>query len=153
MFSLVSPVMCPSVRGLCAKPYPGHPKGCPNFYKKRFICPPQSKLLTEIYDFTKPLYFIWNVFNIEEHMLKMKIKHPTWSDRQLFNVLYWQPQARKQLRQHIKDFSKQYPDLFVWYCPEGSGCDVTATMKQIGITLEWPPRKLAYQVAVAGTLI
>ena len=37
-------------------------------------------------------------------------------------------------------------------CPEAMGLDVTATMKSIGVVLEWPPRELAVQVALAGTL-
>lgn len=37
------------------------------------------------------------------------------------------------------------------YVPEACGVDVTATMKLIGIDLEWPPVNVAYQVALVGT--
>lgn len=30
------------------------------------------------------------------------------------------------------------------------GINVTETMKELGITLEWPPQKWTYQVAIAG---
>jgi hypothetical protein len=35
-------------------------------------------------------------------------------------------------------------------CPEALGLNVTATMRMIGIDLEWPPREFTYQVALAG---
>jgi hypothetical protein len=31
---MVTPVYAPAVRGLCARPYPGHPRGCPNLNHK-----------------------------------------------------------------------------------------------------------------------
>jgi len=36
------------------------------------------------------------------------------------------------------------------FSDEANGVNVTATMKKIGIELEWPPREYAYQVAVLG---
>jgi len=30
------------------------------------------------------------------------------------------------------------------------GVDVTATMRSAGVELEWPPRKIAYQVYLVG---
>ena len=147
----VKPVIQPSVRGLCIKPYPLHKKGCPNF-NKRFSCPPRAGLLTEFLDFTKPIYCIYNAYDIGKHVEKMKLKHPTWSERQLYNCLYWQGTARKQLRQRVKAFLKENVGLYPSYCPEAGGINITETMKQIGVTLEWPPKHFAYQVALVGSL-
>lgn len=38
------------------------------------------------------------------------------------------------------------------YCPEAMGVNVTATMKNLGVTLEWPPQKVVYKVAIIGTI-
>jgi len=80
----------------------------------------------------------------------MKENHPGWSDRQAYCCLYWQPRARKQLRAKIEGFLRIHPGLKIITCPEAQGVNVTATMKLIGIELEWPPREIAYQVVVAG---
>ena len=36
------------------------------------------------------------------------------------------------------------------YRPEAGGVDVTATMKKIGVNLEWPPEHMVYLVALVG---
>ena len=71
----VCPVINHSVRGLCAKPYHGHPKGCPNFAKKKG-CPPSAALIETIFDLTKPVYAIYHCFNLKGHAEWMKQKHP-----------------------------------------------------------------------------
>lgn len=35
-------------------------------------------------------------------------------------------------------------------CPEGSGVNITETMKNVGINLEWPPKNYTYQIVLAG---
>ena len=82
----------------------------------------------------------------------MKAIHPDWSQRQVECCLYWQPKARKQLRAEINIFAfsiTQYV-MRVLTTPEAAGVNVTATMKMVGIELEWPPRSRTYQVALAG---
>jgi hypothetical protein len=37
-------------------------------------------------------------------------------------------------------------------CPEAMGVVVTETMANVGIKLEWPPKTVTYQVALAGKL-
>jgi len=37
--------------------------------------------------------------------------------------------------------------------PEGAGVNCTATMKKIGIKMEWPPIKYTYQIVLAGKSI
>jgi|GEM_PF-688123 len=138
------------VRGLCCKPYPNHPKGCPNF-GKREQCPPQALYVEDILDTTKDMYVIYNKFNFKEHTDKMRNNHPNWSERQITCCLYWQDTARKILKQNIKDFLKEHrKDYIILSCPEACGVDVTETMKNIGETLEWPPVNWTYQIALAG---
>ena len=148
--AIIIPVMNLSVRGLCVKPYPNHARGCPN-HNKRPSCPPKCKTLPEILDLTKPIFVIWNEFDIGSHVERMRAKHPGWSDRQLFCCLYWQPKARLQLKDKIEAFLRENPGLRMASCPEGNGVDITATMASIGIRLEWPPLKIARQVVLAGT--
>ena len=158
-FARVVPVVDPKVRGLCVKPYPRHPRGCPNFGSKAG-CPPLAPQLADYFDLSQPTYAVWNDFPIGEHVRAMQVAHPTWSDAQLYCCLYWQPRARTQLKIEVMQFTKWWtcqPDNYdqvveVNRCPEAMGLDVTATMKSIGVVLEWPPRELAVQVALAGTL-
>lgn len=138
-----------SVRNLCVKPYPGHKHGCPNF-GKRVICPPNAPLIEDILDLTKPTYIIFNKFDLGAHIHNMQIKHPDWSYRQLVCCLYWQGTARKQLKEKVKQALKESPGLYVLYCPEACGVNITATMKNLGIDLEWPPKQYTYQVAILG---
>lgn len=148
----VKPVIDHTVRGLCIKPYPNHKKGCPNFDKKDG-CPPAASLFENIADLSSPVYIIFTRFEIGKHIDKMKRRHPMWTDRQLSCCLYWQETARKNLKIAI-DTDDQLIDLRIGgykinTCPEAMGINITETMKQIGINLEWPPRYMAYKIAIA----
>jgi len=126
-----------------------HPHGCPNF-GKRSSCPPKAPLLEDIFDLSKKIFVIWNAYSLRKHVDKLRARHPNWSDRQLYCCLYWQGQARKQLRKNIARFLKVNPGYLVIQCPEACGINVTETMAAIGIQLEWPPIEIAYQIALAG---
>jgi len=145
----VEPVVDISVRSLCCRAYPLHSKGCPNIGKKK-DCPPFAPLVTDVLDFNKSIYAIYNIFNYKSHVEKMREKHPKWSDRQVKCVLYWQPKARKQLKEKIKYFSEYFPEYYIVKNPEAQGVNLTKTMKNIGIELEWPPENIAYQIVLAG---
>lgn len=148
---IVTPVLSSKVRTLCWRRYPGHPYGCPN-YDKRAGCPPQTPRLRDIICLTEPIVVVWNAFDLRAHALRMRAPHPAWSDRQVYCCLYWQGAARKALRWNIEVAKGRYgEELCVLVRPEAHGVDVTATMKSIGIVLEWPPRVKAYQVALLGT--
>lgn len=149
---LVKPVINEAVRSLCHKRYPGHPHGCPN-YGKNPRCPPQAPLITDTLDFAKPIYAVYNVFELGKHVEWMRSRHPQWSLRQLRCCLYWQSRARKQLREHLVQFVTRSPglELTVVACPEAQGVNVTQTMRNAGIELEWPPVMLTYQIALVGT--
>ena len=146
---VVVPALNPGVRSLCCKPYPGHPRGCPN-WGQRDSCPPRAPFLTDVLDLSKPVYCIYNEFDLATHVARMREKHPEWSERQARCCLYWQQTARKSLREKLGRFSLEQPEYIVLYVPEACGVDVTATMASIGIHLEWPPISIAYQVALAG---
>lgn len=138
----------PAFRDLCQKPYPNHPRGCPNYGKKKG-CPPKQKLFFDVFD--RDFYLIFTKFDLATHVGRMKKKHPNWTDRQLFCCLYWQGTARKNLKAEIIKAKKLLPNHFITTCPEAMGVDVTHLMKNnAGIDLEWPPKITTYQVAIAG---
>jgi len=148
----VEPIIKPIVKTLCSKPYYRHSRGCPNFGKKRG-CPPHSLLLGDVLDLEQPIYTIWKIFDFAKHCARMRKLHPDWSKRQVECCLYWQPQARAQLRYEAEIFHKSLPDYTVVMNPESLGVDITATMLQIGQKLEWPPVTKTYQVALAGVKV
>ena len=143
----VSPVLDPSVRGLCRRPYELHPKGCPNF-GQRATCPPAAPLFFSVYDAARPVWAVVNEFDLGAHVERMRAAHPEWSDRQLRCVLYWQGGARAELARKIKAALSTLPGCRAETCPEAMGVNVTATLAAEGITLEWPPVRIARQVAL-----
>lgn len=173
MFIQVHPVIDHTVRKLCCSPYPGHDKGknigCPNF-NKREGCPPKAPLFDKVFNLNEPVYAVYNLFDLNAHVHKMKAAHPNWSEAQLRCCLLWQGRARKQLAKNVADFIMAHPlydvsmahyrgiekDLGPLYgkiiaaSPEAMGVNVTETLASAGISLEWPPTKVAYQVALAG---
>lgn len=148
-YAKVKPVIDRNMRKLCVRPYPLHKKGCPNFNRKEG-CPPNCKDIDEILDFKKNIYVIYNKYHFGKHKARMRRLHPNWSKRQVECCLYWQGTARKQLKDKIKVFLHLFPRSTIVACPEASGTNLTATMEQIGIKLEWPPVKYTYQIVLAG---
>lgn len=149
---LVIPVIDYSVRGLCIKEYPEHKKGCPNYNHKKG-CPPQAGYFDKMYDLSKPVYAIINIFDFKSHVAKMKRLHPDRSKRKLECCLYWQPKARKELLVGIKKFLKEnqnYKIFKIETCPEALGVNITETLSNAGFELEWPPVNVACQVALAA---
>lgn len=137
-------------RELCKNPYYNHPRGCPN-YGKRKTCPPQQKLFFDVFD--SDFYLIFTKFDLKNHIDKMRKKHPNWTEKQLYCCLYWQGTARKNLKEEIKRFKKLSPRHYATTCPEAMGVNVTQLMlDNTGINLEWPPKNRAYQIAIAGLL-
>lgn len=148
-FIQVELVVDMKMRGICRKAYPGHPKGCPNFNKAE-RCPPKASKITDSLDLSQPVYAVYNKFDFGLHCGRMRSLHPEWSVRQVECCLYWQGTARKALKQKIVDFLCDHPGLTVLTCPEAQGVNITATMANAGIKLEWPPVNATYQVALAG---
>ena len=150
-FYRVKPIIDMKVRGLCVKPYYNHPKGCPNFSKKPG-CPPECSQLKDLIllNIKQPIYAIFNKFNFKEHCDRMRAKHPEWTQRQVECCLYWQGTARKSLKEKVKMFLTKHPHYDIVTCPEGNGVNITETMKNAGIILEWPPVNYTYQIMLAG---
>ncbi len=142
---------CLSSRSLCTREYKNHKHGCPN-YGKRPDCPPDAPMFDEVFDIKQPIYAIFCTFDLEQHVKKMREKHPQWTEAQLSNVLYWQGTARKHLRDNINSFVANYREegYYVTTSPEAMGVNVTETLKRAGITLEWPAKEVVYKVAMAG---
>lgn len=129
----------------CKLPYPGHPKGCPN-YGKRAKCPPQAPLFADIIN---PPYILVGVkFNLEEWANSMKEKHPNWSDRQARCCLYWQGKVRKILRETCESIVDD--DMVACYIPEAMGVHVFKTCAEVGIKLERNPQKFVWKIAIIG---
>lgn len=145
--------LCDSPRCMCMMEYPNHKKGCPNYGKKEG-CPPSAPMFDSVYDLSKPIYAIYNVFNFKRHVECMRDKHPDWSKRKLECCLYWQGTARKDLKKRIEMFERfiptTYKDYAITTVPEAMGVQVTETMKKVGIEIEWPPVHIAFQIAFAG---
>lgn len=136
----------------CRLPYPGHPRGCPN-YGKKDGCPPDARSLSDLLVGGGPVWAVWNRFDLAAHAARMLERHSGWSRRQARCVLYWQPGARKQLRVRIQDWLGRFRLGGPWQLvgnPEAAGVDVSATMKQVGLHLLWPPERYAYQIVLVG---
>lgn len=148
-FAFVKPIIDLSVRDLCKRQYPLHPRGCPNYDRKKG-CPPTSLTISKLLDLNKKCYVIWNMFDFYKHCQRMKSLHPKWKKRQVECCLYWQGRARNQLQLECLKFRQTHPNQFILNVPESHGINVTATMLKLGIELEWPPINFTYQVAIAG---
>lgn len=140
-----------SMRNLCYRPYPNHPKGCPN-YGKRPICPPRCPKLEDIYIVSDGFTIVYVSMDFAAHRRKMKSKHPEWTQRQIDCCLYWQGSLNKKLKEEVFQLMRhKIPSGYkASFCPEAMGVNVTATMKNLGIELEWPPETIVYKVAIIG---
>lgn len=119
----------------CQLPYPGHPKGCPNFGKLS-TCPPQAGSIEERFNLSKPLFLVHSEFNLDGHARQMKEKHPGWSDRQCRCVLYWQPKSRKRLKERVVEAKLLLRTTATTTIPEALGVNVYATALKSGLKLE-----------------
>jgi len=145
---------CSSPRSLCICPYEGNKKGCPN-YNKRKDCPPLVPMFDNYYDMTKPIYAIYEIFNLVEQKQRMKDKHPEWTDKQCGCCLYWQAGVRKRLKENIKEFrdsikENNINDYDYTLTPEAMGVDMKQTMLNVGIELIFPPKDIIYKIALFG---
>lgn len=128
-------VCTPLAKIWCKIPYPGHPKGCPNFGKGKH-CPPNTPYITEVVDFNYPIYFVYHEFDLASHIKKMRQKHPNWSERQLRCVLYWQRGAKNRHREIMATVANQLKCDFTHPFPNAIGVNVYVTCKKVGIPLE-----------------
>ena len=128
-------VLSEQTHNWCRLPYPNHPNGCP-MYNKKYDCPPHNLHFNLYFDLNKPLYFVYSEFDLATHAKKMKLKHPYWTKRQCRNLLYWQSQSRKQVREYALEAMWHIGCNYVTPCPEALGVNVFATCLKSGLKLD-----------------
>ena len=84
-------------------------------------CPPAALFYDQVYDLSQPVYAVVNEFDLAGHVERMRVKNPTWTDRQLYCVLYWQNTARKQLEAKIGKACYVLADYTAERTPEAMG--------------------------------
>ena len=136
-------------REWCKLPYPNHPKGCPN-YGNRESCPPRAPLIENFFDLKRPILAVFCGFKLNEHVERMRILHPDWSERQLKCVLYWQRSVNKRLRGLCKLYSYTYAGSIYTLCPEAMGLNVIKTMKRVGLPIHSRPEDIVFKVGCVG---
>ena len=135
VYPVVKLVTNDSTGDWCRFPYPGHPKGCPN-YNKVDRCPPRAPKIKDYFDLSQPLYLVHSEFDLAGHQSKMKESHPDWSLRQCRCVLYWQSSSRKQLKERIAAANSLLNLNTIAMVPEAMGVNVYATARLSGLNLE-----------------
>jgi predicted metal-binding protein len=133
---------------LCRLPYPAHPNGCPN-YGKLEDCPPRAPYLFKFFDKNQKFCLVVYEFNMMEHMAKMRLRNPKWSDKQLRNVYYWQNTVRAKLNQVCRNICNLGFDRFTLK-PEAMGLNLFATMRKFGLKLKKNPTDIVYKIALVG---
>jgi predicted metal-binding protein len=152
MISKIDPkriIFSADIQRLCARPYPGHPHGCPNFGRK-VGCPPRQLVINQVLDFSRPIYVIWTELNLAawvRRMAKLHSKLKTYA--QQVNLRYWQPTMRSQLNSLVSR-AIQGGLIEIAVDPEAHGVNVSALMQLIGVKLEWPPKTFVRKVVLAG---
>lgn len=120
----------------CCLPYPGHPKGCPNFPR----CPNQYRDFMEIQSECSEWYAVVEEYDLKAHAYRMKGMYPWWTSRQCRNPLYWQGKVRARLRRKANPGYPNRPnDRIIMKIPEACGVNVFETMAQIGIVIDRYP--------------
>lgn len=131
----------------CQAEYPNHKKGCPNFPKCIHDRPDFKSLNPESLHW----YAVVEEFDLAAQAVKMKEKHPKWSERQTRNLLYWQNGVRKRL--FIKAMKICVPlvgDVLL-SIPEANGVNVFATMAKHGVFLKSNPDQVKKIMLVGKT--
>ena len=137
------------VRTWCRLPYPSHPYGCPN-YGGRKTCPPNSPCLSSMFNLEDNLFFVTTRFDLGEYVQKMHVSHPSWSEAQCRNLLYWQGSVRSELVHVTERMFDYFKPVVITYVPEAMGVDVFSTCTKLGLVLERNPMKYVYKVALVG---
>ncbi len=114
----------------CTLPYPGHPKGCPQF-PKCIANHPNFKDVKDVFGW----WAVIEEFDLQSYALERKIAHPEYSERQCRNLLYWQGGVKKRLRQRAYTC-----EGLILAVPEACGVHVFETMERVGIVLERYPQ-------------
>lgn len=133
----------------CQLPYPGHPNGCPNHGKKSH-CPPFAPMCYDFFDFNRRCWFLITDFDFASYIEAMQTIHPSWSERRLRCVLYWQGQIRATQRQQIANFKRENPGIVFTQLPEAMHINVLLTLLHLKIAFETKPKKRVLKIALVG---
>jgi len=125
----------PRTKDWCKLPYPGHPKGCPNYGKKE-ICPPKAGWITDIID--PPYFLVIQEFDLAFQERSMKILHPSWTKKQTRCLLYWQPHLMVRLIREAQNLIDDHlgKDYIIIRNPEALGVNMYETCKAAHVELE-----------------
>jgi len=129
----------------CKLPYPGHPKGCPNFPK---CC--ESRPHFNDYEEDLKWYAVVEIFNLKAHADSMKEKHPKWSERQCRNLLYWQNGVRSRLRKKAEAIAFPLMGDVILDIPEANGVQVFDTMAKQGFVIDRQKPDIIRKVMLVG---
>jgi len=119
-----------TIKSWCRLPYRNY-KGCRNAKDCSYFRNDLQEVLRE----HKRLYLVWCDWNLEEYAIRMKKKHPEWSDRNCRNLLRWQSSLKSTLRKFIE--SRMMGCTPYWNA-EGGGVNFYRTMPKFGVPLELP---------------
>lgn len=133
----------------CQLPYPDHPLGCPN-YGKRNACPPYAPSVHDFFDLTKRHWFLITEFPFSLYIEEMRSKHPSWSEKRLRCLLYWQGHIRKVQHQRIDAFRGQFQDTLFSLLPEAMSINIFKTLRYSGVDIEVKPQRKVLKVALIG---
>lgn len=134
-----------NMRDLCRQPYPGNPKGCPNYGKKK-ECPPQAPLLENFIDLLQPHYFV--VLECIRNGCRINSQENTLKEDQFRS--YWNDNLEAVLREYIQEFQKDHPGTVFTFHPSAVGVNVLETARNVGIPLEANPEKVFYKIVLIG---
>lgn len=141
----------------CILPYLDHPKGCPNYNKKKG-CPPNTPNFEELIEW--PFYLVYKKFDLGVQEKQMLLKHPDWSKRQARCCLYWQRGVVKELIDEAWGFLIELEyhtknGYTVIENPEGAGIDLFKTCKLANIELErnYLNQSNVYKMVIIGKTV
>lgn len=134
----------------CQLPYPGHPSGCPN-HGKKIHCPPFAPLAYDFFDLNRRHWFLITEFDFISYIEIMQSAHPSWSERHLRCVLYWQNQLRAIQRQQISAFRQLHPNAVFTQLPEAMHLNILLTLRRLNVDFETKPKKKVLKVALLGS--
>ncbi len=136
-------------REWCKLPYPGHPKGCPN-YGKKAICPPTVDTIDQVFDLARPCWFVIEEFDLGAQAKRMKKIHPEKSEKWCRNSRYWQAGVRNRLEERTKFEMVGKPGTISTDCPEAMGVNVILTLRRLGLPIRTKPDRTVYKAALVG---
>lgn len=132
-------------RAWCRLPYPGHPKGCDMWHSKRKNCDASFRKVhtfDECFDREAVGWCVWEDFDVEAQVERMRTMHPDWSYGMLKNIRYWQLGVKKKRNARVE---MQFRRKQLWgkYAgiTEGFCINVYATLRKAGLPLK--PIKIA----------